>query len=78
MERTMIDLKVTQIGNSLGVILPKELLAKLGVAKGDTVHAIETPEGIRLTVAEPDFEAQMKVAREVMKRWHNVLRELAK
>jgi len=74
----MIDLKVTQIGNSLGVILPKELLAKLGVTKGDTVHAIETPEGIRLTVAEPDFEAQMKVARQVMRERRAVLRELAK
>ena len=74
----MIDLKVTQIGNSLGVILPKELLGKLGVGRGDTVHAVETPDGFRLTIAEPDFEAQMKVAREGMKRWHNVLRELAK
>jgi putative addiction module antidote len=74
----MVDLKVTQIGNSLGVILPKELLAKLGVAKGDTVHAIETPDGIRLTVAEPDFEAQMKVARQVMRERRAVLRELAK
>lgn len=74
----MIDLKVTQIGNSLGVILPKELLTKLGVAKGDTLHAIETPDGIRLTHAEPDFEAQMKVAREVMRERRAVLRELAK
>ncbi len=74
----MTDLKVTQIGNSLGVILPRELLAKLGVAKGDTLHAIETPDGVRLTVAEPDFEAQMKVARQVMRERRAVLRELAK
>ncbi len=77
-EAPTIALKVTQIGNSLGVILPKELLTKLGVGKGDTVHAIETPDGIRLTVAEPDFEAQMKVAREVMRARRAVLRELAK
>jgi putative addiction module antidote len=71
-------LKLTQIGNSVGVILPKELLAKLGVGKGDTVYAIDQPDGIRLTVADPDFEAQMAVARKLMKRWRNVLRELAK
>jgi putative addiction module antidote len=74
----MSVLKVTAIGNSVGVILPKELLAKLGVQKGDTLHAIETEDGIRLTTADPDFEAQMAVARQLMKKWHNVLRELAK
>jgi len=74
----MHTMKVTQIGNSVGVILPKELVAKLGLAKGDTVYAIEQPDGVRLTTADPDFEAQMEVARAVMKRWRNVLRELAK
>jgi putative addiction module antidote len=74
----MSTLKLTGIGNSVGVILPKELLAKLGVGKGDTLHAIETADGIRLTTADPEFEAQMEVARKQMKRWHNVLRELAK
>ena len=74
----MNTLKLTQIGNSVGVILPKELLTKLGVGKGDTVYAIDQPDGIRLTVADPDFEAQMAVARRLMKRWRNVLRELAK
>jgi putative addiction module antidote len=74
----MNELKLTQIGNSVGVILPKELLAKLGVGKGDTVYAIEQPDGIRLTTADPEFAAQMEVARAVMKKWRNVLRELAK
>lgn len=74
----MNELKLTQIGNSVGVILPKELLAKLGVGKGDTVYAIEQPDGVRLTVADPEFAAQMEVARAVMKKWRNVLRELAK
>ena len=74
----MSALKLTQIGNSVGVILPKELLAKLGVSKGDTLYAVEHPGGIKLTVADPNFEAQMTVAREVMKRRYNVLRELAK
>lgn len=74
----MSALKLTQIGNSVGVILPKELLAKLGVGKGDTVYAVEQPDGVKLTVADPDFAAQLEVAREVMKRRFNVLRELAK
>ena len=74
----MHALKLTQIGNSVGVILPKELLAKLGVGKGDTLYAIDQPGGVKLTVADPEFETQMEVAREVMKRRHNVLRELAK
>ncbi len=74
----MSALKLTQIGNSVGLILPKELLAKLGVGKGDTVYAIETENGIRLTTADPEFEAQMEVAREIMKRRRAVLRELAK
>jgi putative addiction module antidote len=76
--RAMSALKLTQIGNSVGVILPKELLAKLGVGKGDTLYAIDQPDGVKLTVAHPEFEAQMEVAREVMKRRYNVLRELAK
>jgi putative addiction module antidote len=74
----MTTLRLTQIGNSVGVILPKELLAKLGVGKGDTLYAIDTPEGVRLSTAEPDFEAQMEVARRIMKERWAVLRELAK
>jgi putative addiction module antidote len=74
----MSALKLTQIGNSVGVILPKELLAKLGVGKGDTIYAIDQPDGVRLTTADPDFEAQLEVARKVMKRRWNVLHELAK
>ena len=74
----MSALKLTQIGNSVGLILPKELLTKLGVTKGDTLYAVETENGIRLTTADPEFEAQMNVAREIMKRRRAVLRELAK
>lgn len=74
----MHALKLTQIGNSVGVILPRELLAKLGVAKGDTLYAVDQPDGVRLTVADPDFAAQMEVARQVMKERRAVLRELAK
>jgi putative addiction module antidote len=74
----MHTLKLTQIGNSVGVILPRELLAKLGMTKGDTVYAIDEPDGVRLTVADPDFAVQMDMARRVMKERRAVLRELAK
>ena len=74
----MHSLKLTQIGNSVGVILPREMLAKLGMAKGDTIYAVDQPDGVRLTVADPDFAAQMDVARRVMKERRAVLRELAK
>jgi putative addiction module antidote len=74
----MHALKLTQIGNSMGVILPRELLAKLGLVKGDTLYAVDQPDGVRLTVADPNFAAQMDVARQVMKDRRAVLRELAK
>ena len=74
----MSALKLTQIGNSVGVILPKELLAKLGVGKGDTLYAIDQPDGVKLTVSDPEFEQHMAVARRIMKRRRAVLRELAK
>ncbi len=74
----MHTLKLTQIGNSMGVILPREMIAKLGMTKGDTIYAIDQPDGVRLTVADPDFAAQMDVARKVMKDRRAVLRELAK
>ena len=74
----MAELKLIGIGNSVGVVLPKEMLVKLGLQKGDTLHSVETSDGFRLTTADPDFEAQMQVARRLMKKWHNVLRELAK
>lgn len=74
----MHTLKLTQIGNSVGVILPREMLAKLGMVKGDTIYAVDQPDGVRLTVADPSFAAQMDVARKVMKDRRAVLRELAK
>jgi len=74
----MTALKLTSIGNSVGVILPKELLIKLGVQKGDTLYAVETADGVRLTTADAEFEAQMEVARRIMKKRRAVLRELAK
>ena len=74
----MHTLKLTQIGNSVGVILPKEVLARLKLGKGDTIYLTDSPDGVRLTPHDPVFEAQMASAREVMKRRRAVLRELAK
>ena len=74
----MAELKLIGIGNSVGVVLPKEMLVKLGLQKGDTLHAVEVENGFRLTTAEPDFETQMDVARRLMKERRAVLRELAK
>ncbi|MFP5460739.1 MAG: AbrB/MazE/SpoVT family DNA-binding domain-containing protein [Gammaproteobacteria bacterium] len=71
-------LKLTQIGNSVGVVLPKEVLARLHLEKGDAIFLTESPNGVRLTVTNPEFEAQMEKAREIMKRRRNVLAELAK
>jgi putative addiction module antidote len=74
----VIQLKLTQIGNSVGVILPKEVLAKLKVEKGDTVFVTETPDGYVLRPYDPEFESQMAAARRVMKKRRAALRELAK
>lgn len=74
----MTKLKLTAIGNSAGVVLPKEVLARLKVDKGDSVYLTESPDGYRLTPYDPDFERQMDTARRIMKRRRAVLRELAK
>ncbi len=76
-ESTTIKLKITTIGNSAGIILPKELLEKLRVSKGDTLHVLETPNGIELTSYDPEFARQMEVAEEVMRRRRDVLKKLA-
>ena len=74
----MHTLKLTQIGNSVGAIFPKELLTKLDLAKGDEFYVTESPDGLRITTHNPEFEAQMKAAREIMRERKAVLHELAK
>ena len=74
----MIELKLTAVGNSLGVVLPKEALARLKLAKGDTIYLTDSPDGYRLTPYNPEFEAQMDAARKIMKKRRAALRELAK
>lgn len=74
----MASLKLTRIGNSVGVILPKETLARLKVDVGDALFLTECPEGYRLTPYDPDFELQINAARGVIRRRRAALRELAK
>ena len=73
---TMI--KVRKVGNSLGVILTKDVVESLGVAEGDELFAIRTPEGIRLTRYDPDFATAIESTREYMRRHRDALHELAK
>jgi putative addiction module antidote len=69
---------VTQIGNSTGVILPREAVARLKVKKGDSVFLTETPDGYSITPYDPEFESQMTAARRGMAKYRNALRELAR
>lgn len=69
--------KLTTVGSSTGLVLPKDILEKLRVSKGDVLHVIETPNGIELTPYDPEFEEQLSVAEEVMREDRNVLRKLA-
>ena len=71
-------LKITTVGNSSGVVLPKDLLAKLRVGKGDSLYATELPDGIKLTPYDEEFERQMEIAEDIMRKRRNLLRELAK
>lgn len=72
-----MKLKITTIGNSVGVVLPKELLAKLRVEKGDSLFVTELADGIKLASYDPQFAAQMAVAEQVMREDRDVLRKLA-
>jgi len=74
----MVALKLRAIGNSVGAVLPKDVLARLHVQEGDTLYLTEAPDGYRLTPYDPEFEVQMDAARKVMKKRRNLLRELAK
>lgn len=71
-------LKLGRIGNSVGVILPKDVLAKLRVREGDVLYLTEAPDGYRISQYDPEFARQMEVAEEVMRRRRDALRELAK
>jgi putative addiction module antidote len=78
----VLELKLRRVGNSVGVVLPKEALARLNVKEGDTIALTDAPEGgLRVTpttAGREQFAKQMKVAEDVIRRYRNTLRELAK
>jgi len=74
----MLKVKLTSIGNSVGIILPKETLAKMKVGKGDTLFLVEEPEGYTISPYQKDFNRQIKIAESVMHKYRNALHELAK
>jgi putative addiction module antidote len=75
----MVQLKVRKFGNSLGVILPKEVIRRLNAGEGQRLLLIESPNGAyQLAPADAELELQMKIAREGMTRYRNALRVLAK
>ncbi|GBE08052.1 hypothetical protein BMS3Bbin11_01522 [bacterium BMS3Bbin11] len=74
----MLKVKVTAVGNSMGILLPKEALNKLRASKGDTLYLVENPEGFTLTPYQKDFESQMEAAEKVLRKYRNALHELAK
>lgn len=71
-------LKLTQIGNSVGVVLPKEALASLKLEKGDSIYLTESPEGFQLTPYDPAVEEQLKLGREFMREFRDTFHALAK
>lgn len=74
----MNSLKIRKVGNSLGITLPQDVLKKLNVNEGDSLHVIETSDGIHLTPYDPDFEQAMQAFDVIRKTYRNALRELAK
>ena len=71
-------LKITRIGNSAGIVLPKELLARLRAGVGDTLFVSDAPDGVRITASDPDFATKMAVAEQIMREDRDILRALAK
>ena len=74
----MSALKLTQIGNSVGVILPKDVLARLKLVKGDSVYLTEHPDGVTLSPYQPNFDDQVDAGREFMREYRDTFRALAK
>ena len=74
----MAALKLTQIGNSVGVILPKEVLARLKVEKGDTLYLTDAAIGVMLTPYDPALDAQVEAGREFMREYRDTFHQLAK
>jgi putative addiction module antidote len=73
-----MQLKVRKVGNSLGVILQREVVARLKVVEGDSINLTEGPEDYRLSVYDPEVARQVEIGEKIMRRYRNTLRELAK
>jgi putative addiction module antidote len=73
-----VKLKIRGVGSSAGIVIPKNVMARLRLAKGDAVFLTEAPEGFRITVHDPEFEEDMTLARKIMRKRRNLLGELAK
>ena len=71
-------LKVRRIGTSCGVVLPREILDRLGVGEGDILFPVTTPTGVELTRYDPDFEKAVEAGRDFMRRYSSAMRKLAK
>jgi putative addiction module antidote len=69
--------KVTTVGSSVGIVLPKEILSKLHVEKGDSLYLTETPDGVQLTPYDEEFERQIDIGKKVMRKYRDALRKLA-
>ena len=74
----MAALKLTQIGNSVGVVIPKDVLSSMKVGRGDTVFLTEAPDGYRLTPYDPGLAEQLEAGREFMREFRDSFHELAK
>ena len=75
----VLKLKLRKVGNSIGIVLPKEALAHLKVTEGDTICVTDAADGsLRISPANAEFTQQMEVAEDIIRRYRNTLRELAK
>ncbi len=75
----VLQLKLRRVGNSVGVVLPKEALARLNARDGDSIYLTETTDnGFRITSGNPEFARKMKIAESLSRRYRNALKELAK
>jgi len=75
----VLELKLRKVGNSVGVVLPKEALARLNADEGDALYLTDSTDGgFRITATNPDFARRMKVAEKLSRRYRHALKELAK
>jgi len=74
----MVKLKLTTIGNSVGLVLPKEVLAQLDVEKGDSLVLTRTRDGFLLSVSDPEFDKEIRAASDSIRKYRNAIKELSK